>query len=177
VYHKEIELLHIGSYPASLDTESATLFANLIKAGGGSTEVHKDVQFERWGKLLVNGSWNPICALTRSTDAYFLRSNPEAVDFVREVMLEIASVASAYGYAAIDAPLVEFQLKRATVRDTPGVEPSMMADALAGRNIEVEAIVGNVLKLAREKGVKTPLVRSIYILAAALNDSLSRSGQ
>jgi 2-dehydropantoate 2-reductase len=176
VYHKETELLHIGSYPASSNTDSATIFSDLIKAGGGSTAVHKDVQFERWSKLLVN-AWNPICALSRSQDAYFLRSNPDAVNLIRELMLEFAAVANACGYPAIDAALVNSQLKRATVREPPGVEPSMMADALAGRNMEVEAIVGNVFRLSQEKGVNTPLLRSIYILVGALNDSFTRSMQ
>jgi 2-dehydropantoate 2-reductase len=169
IEHKEVELLHIGSYPASSFKESALQFASLLNTAGASTEVHEDVQFERWSKLLVNASWNPICALSRSRDAQFLRSNTEAKDFVREVMLEIAAVANACGYHSIDAALVDFQLGRAAIREPPGVEPSMMADALAGRNMEVEAIVGNVVRLAREHGVKTPMLRTIYALAVGLD--------
>jgi 2-dehydropantoate 2-reductase len=41
--------------------------------------------------------------------------------------------------------------------------------------MEVEAIAGNVLKLAREHGVKTPLLRTIYVLATALNSSFGYS--
>jgi 2-dehydropantoate 2-reductase len=46
----------------------------------------------------------------------------------------------------------------------------MMADALAGRNMEVEAIVSNVVRLSREHGVNTPMLRTIYMLATALNN-------
>lgn len=173
VRHREEAMLHLGPYPASSDTQGATTFGKLIEAGGGSTTIHSDVQSERWAKLLINASWNPICALSRSSDAHFLRSNPEAVDFVREVMLEIATVATAYGHP-IDRALVEKQLLIATSREVPGVAPSMLADALAGRNIEVEAIVGNVIRLALEKDVKTPLLRTVYILAGALNASFTR---
>jgi 2-dehydropantoate 2-reductase len=170
VQHKELELLHIGPYPASSNTDSAAQFAALLNAGGASTMVHEDVQFERWSKLLVNACWNPVCALARSRDAQILSSSPEAKDFIREVMLEIAAVANACGYPGIDSALVELQLGRAAVRKV-GVEPSMMADALAGRNMEVEAIVGNVVRLAREHGVNTPMLRTIYMLATALNNS------
>jgi 2-dehydropantoate 2-reductase len=48
----------------------------------------------------------------------------------------------------------------------------MMADALAGKKMEVEAIVGNVIKLARGHGMKTPILRAIYVLATALNSNL-----
>jgi 2-dehydropantoate 2-reductase len=47
----------------------------------------------------------------------------------------------------------------------------MMADSLAGRNMEVEAIVGNVIKIARAYDVKTPMLRTIHVLATALNCS------
>jgi 2-dehydropantoate 2-reductase len=106
-----------------------------------------------------------------------LHSNPDAINLMRELMVEFAAVANACGYTAIDAELIEFQLARATVREPPGVEPSMMADALAGRNMEVEAIVGNVYRLGQEKGVKTPLLRTIYLLAGALNESFTRARQ
>ncbi|PVH85601.1 2-dehydropantoate 2-reductase [Cadophora sp. DSE1049] len=174
VLHKEVELLHIGSYPASSSIEPANQFANLVKAGGGTVQVHHDVQFERWSKLLVNTSWNPMCALSRSADAQLLHSSPEAKNLVRDVMLEIKAVANACGYEKIDTALVDFQLGRATIREVPGVAPSMLADALAGRNMEVEAIVGSVVGLARDHGVETPMLRTIYVLATALNGSFSQ---
>lgn len=175
VQHKEVELLHIGPYPASSNTDSAIRFADLLSAAGASTEVHQDVQFERWSKLLVNASWNPICGLTRSRDAEVLKSSPDAKDFVRDVMLEIATVANACGYPGIDTTLVDYQLGRAAARHLPGVQPSMLADALAGKTMETEAIVGNLVKLAKEHGVKTPMLRTIYVLATALNSSFGYS--
>ncbi|KAK0100013.1 hypothetical protein ONS95_013170 [Cadophora gregata] len=173
ILHKEVEFLHIGPYPASSSIEPANQFANLLKASGGSAKVHQDVQFERWSKLLVNTSWNPICALSRSGDAQVLQSSPEAKNLIRDVMLEIKAVANACGYEKIDTALVDFQLGRATIRELPGVAPSMLVDALAGRNMEVEAIVGNVVRLAQDHGVETPMLRTIYVLASALNCSFS----
>jgi 2-dehydropantoate 2-reductase len=170
VQHQELALLHVGTYPASSSTKTASRFAELLTSSGGSAIVHEDVQFERWSKLLINASWNPICALSRSRDVQLLQSNAEAEEFVRDVMHEIASVANACGYPGIDAALIDFQLERATVRKLPGIEPSMMSDALAGRRMEVEAIVGNVVQLAKKHGVSTPMLKTIYILAGALDN-------
>ncbi len=89
-------------------------------------------------------------------------------------MLEVASIAQAVGCGEIDAELIEFQLSRATAWDLPGVEPSMLADTLAGRAMEVEAIVGNTIRIARKHGVKTPLLDDLYALAKALDASLAR---
>lgn len=93
---------------------------------------------------------------------------------IRDVMLEIASVAHACGEDCINEELIDFQLGRAMKRGLPGVQPSMMADALEGRRMEVEAIVGGVVRLAREKGVKVPMLRCVYVLANALDKSFAR---
>lgn len=172
IAHKEVELLYIGTFPANAPEghkASAREFASIIKAGGGTVEVHDDIQLERWSKLLVNAAWNPTCALTRSRDAQFLSSSPGALHFVRSVMHEVASIAQAVGYKEIDAKMIEFQISRATARNLPGIEPSMLADALAGRAMEVEAIVGNTVRIARDHGVSTPLLNALYALAKGLD--------
>ncbi|RYO80542.1 hypothetical protein DL766_007276 [Monosporascus sp. MC13-8B] len=156
VHHREVELLHVGTYPAGAAPkakEAAQAFTELVRSSGGSVKCHNDIQVERWTKLLVNGSWNPICALTRLRDKQFLDGHDDALHFIRDVMLEICAVAQACGYEGIDEGLVDYQIGRACVRELPGVQPSMMADALAERSLEVEAIVGNVVRLAKAKAL------------------------
>ncbi|KAG9789472.1 hypothetical protein KCU88_g1618, partial [Aureobasidium melanogenum] len=178
VTHKEIELLHLGTYPATAPQshkESAERFGAMLKAGGASSKVHDDVQQERWSKLLVNATWNPICALSRSRDAQFIQSSSYAPNLIQDVMLEISAIAQAAGYPSVSRSVVEYQIGRATARPLPGVEPSMLADAAAGRNMEVDAIVGNALRIAEEKGVDTPLLRAVYALVKALDGSFTRA--
>lgn len=173
IAHQEVEHLHIGTFPSSAPPahhETATAFASLIHRGSATATVHADIQQERWTKLLVNASWNPICALSRSRDAQFLHASPPlALALVRDVMLEVAAIAQAAGYPDVSASVVEYQIGRAKIRALPGVEPSMQADALAGRRMEVDAIVGNALKIADEKGVQTPLLKLLFGLANALD--------
>ncbi|KAK2613318.1 hypothetical protein N8I77_000239 [Diaporthe amygdali] len=179
IEHQEVELLHIGTYPASAPEPhkaAAKAFSDLLTSAKASSKVHDDVQPERWSKVIVNASWNSICALTRSRDRPLLDVSNQSgsfKDFVRGVMLEIAATAQAYGYAHINEELVDFQLQRATVRQLPGIQPSMLADALAGRNMEVDAIVGNTVRLARDKGVATPMLQTIYFLASGLDMSFT----
>ncbi|KAI1282273.1 2-dehydropantoate 2-reductase [Xylaria sp. FL0933] len=183
ISHRELEHLHVGTYPASGVPEThkraAQAFVDLLKAAGATSTLHDDIQGQRWGKLLVNASWNPICALTRLRDGQFVESGRkegeenEAFIFVRDVMREIASVAQACGYGDVDDKLIDFQLSRMTARGLPGIQPSMMADALDGRSLEADAIVGNAVKIAREKGVNVPLLRTLYLLAQGLSASFS----
>ncbi|KAJ9662938.1 hypothetical protein H2198_001166 [Neophaeococcomyces mojaviensis] len=178
IKHTEIELLHVGTYPAKAPAEhkkAATKFVNLVADCGATARYHDDVQSERWAKLVMNACLNPICALSKSRDMQFLASAGEdAEQFMRDTMEEVASVAQACGYSNITSEVVDRCIYRTQTRVPPGVEPSMMADALVGRNMEVDAIVGNVVKLAREKGVKVPILRTLYNLLQALDDSFSR---
>ena len=186
--HKEVERLLIGTYPASAPKshkERAELFGSLITGGGATVEVHDDIQGERWQKLLVNASWNPICAVTRSRDAEFLSSNSKevykpALDVIEAIMKEISMLAIASGYPEINDAKIGIQLGRAKARITgekdQGVEPSMMADVLNGRQMEVDAIVGNAVRIAERLGLgeKVPMLRMLWVLAEALNSSVRR---
>ncbi len=176
VHHREVELLHIGTYPAEAATEAkdaAKAFTELVRSAGASATLHDDVQPERWSKLLVNGSWNPIGAITRLRDRQFMDSHDDALPFVRDVMLEICTVAQAYGYLSINEDAVDYQIRRASIRELPGVQTSMMADALAGRRLEVDAVIGNVVRLAKAKAINVPLLRSIYLLVNGLDQSFN----
>ena len=56
-------------------------------------------------------------------------------------------------------------------RSSPGVEPSMMADALAGRPMEVQAILGELVRIAQEKDVEIPRLKLLSVLLEGLNHS------
>ena len=98
----------------------------------------------------------------------------EGVRLIRDLMLEISSIAQAYGYSDVNAEMVDFQIGRAVIRDLPGVQPSMLADAFEGKRLEADAIVGNAVRLARKKGVDVPMLRTIYLLTNGLSESYSR---
>jgi len=182
ISHREVELLHIGPYPSprpgipTLEHQAAESFAHLLNSAGASTEVHRDIQPQRFSKLLVNASWNPVCALSLSRDAQFLHSSPEhiSLSLIRSLMTEISLIAQACGHDSINAETVEYQINRAKIRNLPGIEPSMFADAKVHARMEVDAIVGNAVRLAEEKGVEVPLLRGVYALVKALDGSFER---
>lgn len=176
VEHTVVEHLHVGTYPATnvsaSHKEAAKSFAALIRWGGATCTLHDDIQGERWNKLLIN-TWNHICALSRSRDAQFLLASPYALDYVADVMREVTYVAKSEGYP-IEEDFIQLTLRGSKNRKLPGVEPSMLADVLAGKSMEVDALLGNVVRIAEENGVDVPLLRGNYALLKALDESLKR---
>ncbi|MCJ1472743.1 hypothetical protein MMC13_001392 [Lambiella insularis] len=177
--NETLNILEIGTFPASAPQwhkDAAQHFAALVQKGGGNAQVFHDIQPRKWGKVVVNAAWNPICALSLSSDADFLRSSPGAVHLVRKVMLEVVAIAKAAGIQGVDEALAEHQLKRNLAR-TVGKEPSMLTDVRENRPFEVEAIVGNAIRLAKHHKVEVPLLEAIYALAKGLYEAKTRSRQ
>lgn len=174
--NETLNLLEIGTYPSAAPRAhkaAATSLAELVNAGGGVAEVFNDVQTQRWSKLVVNASWNPITALSLSTDADFLRSSPYAKKLVQNVMYEVVAIAQALGIEGVTRELADEHLARHAKR-TVGKAPSMLVDVQEGRPFEVEAIVGNAVRRAEMIGVKVPLLEAIYALAKGLFESGER---
>ena len=96
------------------------------------------------------------------------------MDIVRRAMLEVVVIARAKGYKEITEKTAEWQLSRALGRlKTKGKEPSMLTDVREGRHrgMEVEPIVGNAMRIAREVEVETPTLDTIYVLVKGLSRS------
>lgn len=178
-YPEMLNLLEIGTFPstapASHKTAAARL-AQLVIAGGGEAQVHDDIQIARWSKLLLNGAWNPICALSLCTDGDFLLSSPHAFDLVWSVMLEIIALARKMGIPSVDEKVAQQKLAIAKRRAEAGQgrEVSMLQDIKQGRPFEVEAIVGNTVRLGQQWGVKMPFTNAIYALAKARLEAMLR---
>jgi 2-dehydropantoate 2-reductase len=90
-------------------------------------------------------------------------------------MREVVAVAAALGYGDyLSDDAVIFQMQRSKLRKWPGVAPSMMTDVLSAKSIEVEAVIGKVVKVAREKGVDVPRLETLYLLLKAYEFSTTQ---
>lgn len=179
--HSEVELLHLGLHHPALGTSTSTAqlhsFVQQLKAGGATVVVSNDIQAQRWTKVLANGAINPICALSRCRDRQLLDLSRPAAALLQDVMLEIAAVAASAGYGhAITAETVEKQLARSLTRSYPRVQPSMMADAMASRPMEVQVILGEIVRIAQDKGIEIPRLTTLFVLLEGLDSALQAEG-
>ncbi|OJJ08334.1 hypothetical protein ASPVEDRAFT_143767 [Aspergillus versicolor CBS 583.65] len=181
VIQTESQRILTGAYPshsASAAGEAGDRirrFTDMLRAGGAQSEIHADIQVERWKKLIGNATWNPICALSRCRDVELLRISDISGDFIEAAMYEVVTVARTLGYGdQVNEEVVKAQMRRSAVRPDPGVQPSMMADMLHNSKMEVEVIVGNVVRLARKNCVAVPRLQTLYVLVSGLNWSISQ---
>jgi len=175
-----LERFEVGTYPA-VDVSAAARgkvngLVDLFAKGGATCVAYEDIQAQRWYKLALNATLNPICALTLCDDGNYLRSSDGALAMACDVMREVGTVASALGYNNITDETINEHMKRHIERMTTGGKaPSMLQDIKAARPIEVEAILGNTVRIAQGLKIETPYLRLLYTLAKGLNFATSRT--
>jgi len=125
----------------------------------------------------VNVAWNPMCALSRCDDANLLRSSAGADGAITSVMCEVARVAAAAGYLVSEQVIAEQMARPRERLRTGGKEPSMLTDVREGRALEVDAILGNAVMIARELKVDTPRLELLFALAGGLSYSIKPDGE
>ncbi|KAL6808190.1 2-dehydropantoate 2-reductase [Trichoderma sp. SZMC 28015] len=179
VFHQEIEIIHVGTYPSQSDAsarELADKFVQVVTKGGGTAVAHEDVQAERWKKLVANAAWNSVCALTRCTDLQFLKTSDYSRGFVRDAMVEVVEVAAAMGYEGhVSLDTVQMHMNRAESRSSPGVRPSMMMDMSMGRRMEVQTVIGEVVRLGHKYKVSIPRLEALHVLLVGLDWALDEA--
>lgn len=172
-----------GRRKLSVEQQSALdSFASLYLKGGGGGKAVEDIEAIRWQKVLWNASWGGLSTLARLPVSTLLTEDTlhYSIGVVRRIMLEILYVARAVGIneARFPSSSVDNAIN-ITLATSPvdGVndsakggnlaadfKPSILLDLENGRPMELEVIIGNVVRMAREKAVDTP--RLDLILAA-----------
>jgi 2-dehydropantoate 2-reductase len=148
----------------------------LMNAAGLNAEASTDLRGEVVKKLIRNASLNPMAALTRlSADRFY--DEPTLVELGQQLMNEIVNVVRAKGYNLPDNNVNEVIRPGGVVpvaggASIKGAKASMLQDALSGRPMEVEALVGQVQQFAREENVATPALDIVYALLRGLNHTL-----
>lgn len=157
-------------------TESMQTLATLLKRGGiPDVEVHdaRTLQCVRWHKLCINASMNTTGVLAGG------RSNPDMVrdpllrTHIEACMNEVMDAAPHVFGCTLPFASPE-RILQSTERNTSSSKSSMVQDWEAGRALELDAILGNAIRIAEAHGAHMPRLHSMYAIlqsAVAMRDS------
>ncbi|OAL35783.1 hypothetical protein AYO20_04933 [Fonsecaea nubica] len=177
IKHNRWTRINVGPYfsvsnPSAAVTTKATAqnqtFVDLLLKGGikdAIADTHEKLQLVRWHKIAINASMNPSAVLSGGSTNEAMSNDPELSRHLQGVMDEVLTTAPKVvgkpfpaGFATAE------QILRSTRRNTSGSKPSMLLDWEAGKLMELEVILGNPIRLAREKGYEMPRMQSLYAL-------------
>ena len=154
--------------PDNSRSERAQRISEALTRAGFKAPVSSDLRSEIWLKLWGNLTFNPVSALTHATLESICRF-PATRSLAAEMMGEARSVAEKLG--------VRFRItidKRiAGAEAVGGHKTSMLQDVEHGRALELDALLGSVLELARLTATPTPHCDAVYACCSLLGATLA----
>jgi len=153
--------------PARGKLESVAWLGELMTKSGIPTRVVADPRGAIWGKFIFNSVMNPIGAIVQGVNA--ARYNvPEMRSLIDDMAAECIRVAEAQGIKLEFDPM--YLVKKIRSGEAPLTKHggSMAQDLEAGRETELEAMTGYVVRKAKELGVPVPVTETVYRMAKAV---------
>lgn len=180
IAHNRWTRISIGPYlPGSTSSTASSLaettaietnrtFVKLLQAGGitdAEEYSHSKLQMVRWHKIAINASMNPSAVLAGGTTNNAMSTDPELYLHLKGVMEEVLSTAPKVLGTPLPKELATPEaILKSTQRNTSGSKPSMLLDWEQGKKMELEVILGNPIRIAREKGLEMPRLQTLYAL-------------
>ena len=147
-------------------TGRATSIAGALGEAGFTSRVLTDIRSNLWIKAWGNLAFNPMSALTGATLSGIAR-DPRTRALAAEMMREAAAIAEALG----------LRIRVSVEKRIEGAEAvgehktSMLRDVEAGRELELEPLVGVFIELGELTGTPTPTIATVYALTRLRADT------
>ncbi|HEX9816254.1 MAG TPA: ketopantoate reductase C-terminal domain-containing protein, partial [Candidatus Thermoplasmatota archaeon] len=130
-----------------------------LERGGFKVIASPSSLEEIWRKFVFMCGFSGVCAATRLSNGPIL-ATAETRQLVVDAMREVAALARTQGFR-FGEDIVTQQMGFLEKRPW-GFASSMLRDVQGGRPIEVEALNGMAVRLARESGIEVPANRFIH---------------
>src|SRR5258708_6440813 len=150
--------------PARGKVESIAWLGELMTRSGLPTKVVADPRGAIWGKFIFNSVMNPIGAIVQGVNAARYEV-PEMRALIDDMAAECIRVAEVLGIRLEFDPIDLIEEIRAGEAPFTKHAGSMAQDIEAGRETELEAMTGYVVRKAKELGVSVPVTESVYRMA------------
>jgi 2-dehydropantoate 2-reductase len=163
VAHTGAGVTAIGCAAASA-LSSASPARDSLRAAGFEAVVVPDIEPYVRRKLLTNSVINPLTAILRVANGE-LATSPYFRTVMRALFDEaFAALSSGAPDAEAEDPEAEWRNVLDVCAKTADNLSSMLQDVLAGRETEIDAITGAVLRAAEAKGVGAPTHAAVYAM-------------
>lgn len=138
--------------------------AEILGKAGFQVEITEAPGQKLWEKVAINSGINPLTALLDVPNGRLLEL-VEARQLMRDLVVEAAKIAATEGYR-FEYSLVEHA--EDICRQTANNISSMLQDIRAGRQTEIDAISGEIIRRAELASLPVPRTRVVWQLVKGL---------
>ncbi len=167
IFHQDYGAIKMGALESRHNILAQSL-VDLFNRAGIKTFYGESLRKLRWQKLLWNIPYNSLSVAAGMVTTDVILGNPKLHGLSVAMMEETARIAASEGITISAKDIKQ------NVENTRKMEPyktSMMIDYQNKRPMEVEAILGEPLKIARKNRVETPHISTVYSLLHYWNQS------
>lgn len=134
--------------------------AHMFSSAGFDVATSSDIRKDVWYKLWGNMTANPISAMTGATYDRML-ADPLVMRFAYDCMAEAATIG-----ARIGCPIEQSgeQLMVEAGKRLGAFKTSMLQDVEAGRQLELDALLGSVREIGAAVNIPTPRIDALFAL-------------
>lgn len=175
--------LDVGGAEASdaRAVEKNSAFIALLQDGGitdAEAYDHAKLQLVRWHKIAINASMNPSSVLAGGISNNAMAIDSELARHLKAVMEEVLDTApKVLGKPFPNDFATPERILRSTQKNTSGSKPSMALDWEQGKTMELEVILGNPIRIARERGFEMPRMQTLYALLRMAQETRDKAKQ
>lgn len=157
-HHSETARFLFGEMDGSKSWRQETLQAACSSAGLEAI-VRDDIEVALWEKFVALAPSAGACAYYRATIGE-VHGDAEKSATLKTLIREALAVARAKGIPFEEGREEAFFKRIGTLPGT--IKPSMLVDLERGNRLELDWLLGAVVRLGEELGVDTPLSREVY---------------
>ena len=170
IKHIEGDRFPLGELDGTTTERVQQVAAAFVNAGF-KAPVLDNIRAEIWLKLWGNATFNPISSLAHST-LVDICQYPLTRELAANMMREAQQVAEKLGITF----RVPLEKRIAGAEKVGKHKTSMLQDVEAGREPEIDALVGSVIELARLTNTPTPHIDTVYALVKLLARTMQEEG-
>ena len=170
--HKGAGKLIIGKFGGG-ESQSCKTLCEMFEAANVPAEYTTNIAFYRWKKLLWNVPFNALSVIGGGLLTNEMTDKDTTEALCKELMKEVIKVAKACNVILPDN-LVEENIEY--TRNFPPYKTSMLVDCESIRPLEVDAIVGRVVKYAQKLNVSVPHLQTVYAILKAFDTHRKNNG-
>ncbi len=154
--------IRIGQPDDAVDPARICEIADALRSAGIPASFAQNVNAILWDKILYNAALNPLGAILECTYGD-LAENPDCRWTMDAIIDEIFLVAQAHGIVLSWKSPDDYKehFYKRLVPPTAKHFPSMYYDVKGGKRVEIDALNGAVVRLARGKGIAVPVNETI----------------
>ncbi|KAJ3035373.1 hypothetical protein HDV00_004017 [Rhizophlyctis rosea] len=175
IQHAGLKIVELGPYlgpdqppsstpPKFTPTPKFSSFVSICQKGGLDAKIHPDIQMARWMKAMWNATFAMVGVLSGCVTSGEILQDPDACELVRKLMIETQRVAEAVLGRPFPADWEGVEGLFVKTQKIGFYKASIILDWEAGRETELEVLLGNIVRMGKKIGKEATLLESIYVM-------------